>query len=192
MLYYIVRGILIPFVYLLFLPKVKGRENLPKDGSTIVYSNHISLLDPVLLGCLFPRKIYFMAKQELFRSRIGYWFFTGLGAIPVKRGSADISAIKTALKKLKDGKVFGIFPEGTRSKKGDIQEFTHGMAAIAQRSKAVTVPVLITGNYRLFHSMKITIGKPLDLKEYYGQKSNSQLLSLMSEEMSAAVIKINE
>ncbi len=190
MLYSIIRVILIPLVYLLFWPKVKGKENIPTEGSTIVYANHISLLDPIILACVMPRRVNFMAKEELFRSPLLGKLLWAIGAFPVKRGSADISSIKTALKRLKEGKVFGIFPEGTRSKDGEMQNFTHGMAAIAQRSKATTIPVSIKGDYRVFRSLNITIGKPLDLMEYYGKKSNSELLNQMSMNMSEELRKL--
>ncbi|MGI6527249.1 MAG: lysophospholipid acyltransferase family protein [Caldicoprobacterales bacterium] len=187
MLYYIIRTILIPIIYLLFWPKVRGKENLPAQGSTIIYSNHTSLFDPVILACLLPRKIHFMAKKELFRFPPAGAILRRVGAFPVKRGSADMTAIKTALRTLKEGKVFGIFPEGTRSKSGNLQTFTHGVAAIAQKSKAVAIPVSITGEYKIFRPIQVTIGKPLNLEQYYNKKANSELLDQISEEMSEAV-----
>lgn len=187
MLYYIIRAILVPFVYLLFWPKIQGKENLPTEGSAIIFSNHTSLFDPIVLGCLLPRRIYFMAKQELFRIKPFALFMKGLGAFPVKRGTADISAVKTALYTLRKGEVFGIFPEGTRSRDGNMQQFTHGTAAIALKSRAITVPVVITGGYRLFRPIQVIVGKPLDLEKYYGNKSNSELLDKVSEEMMEAV-----
>lgn len=191
MLYSIIRCILTPIIYLLFRPNVTGRENIPSEGSAIVYSNHISILDPILLACILPRKINFMAKEELFKNPLFRRILRAVGAFPVKRGSADITAIKTALRRLKEGKVFGIFPEGTRSKDGEMLNFTHGMAAIAQRSGAVTVPVAISGKYNVFHPLHVTIGKPLDLKDYYGKKSNSELLNKMSELMSTEIKKLS-
>ena len=131
-----------------------------------------------------------MAKQELFRFPPMRVLLRGLGAFPVKRGSADITAIKRALQTLKDGKVFGIFPEGTRNKGSGLQEFNHGTAAIAHKSHAVTIPVAIFGGYRLFRSIRVIIGKPLDFESYYGQKVSSELLEKMSSEMSDAVLQI--
>ena len=107
MLYYIIRAILLPLSISYF--GNQGKENLPTEGSAIIFSNHTSLFDPIVLGCLLPRKIYFMAKQELFRIKPFALFMKGLGAFPVKRGTADISAVKTALYTLRKGEVFGIF-----------------------------------------------------------------------------------
>ena len=186
MLYFIARVILIPFIYLLFWPKVKGKENCLGRQCHYLCQSHFSL-DPILLGCLLPRKIYFMAKQELFKFPPAGTVLKLLGAFPVKRGTADITAIKTAPSHPAEGNVFGIFPEGTRSKSGNLQNFTHGIAAIAHKSRAVAVPVKISGGYKLFHSIQVTIWKPLDFKQYYGKKSSSELLDRISEEMSEAV-----
>jgi 1-acyl-sn-glycerol-3-phosphate acyltransferase len=166
-------------------------ENIPGEGSVIIYSNHTYLLDPIVLGCLLHRRIYFMAKQELFRFPPMKALLLGLGAFPVKRGSADISAIKKALQILKEGKVFGIFPEGTRSRSGSLQDFNHGTAAIAHKSRAVTIPSAIYNGYRLFRPVRIVIGRPLDFERFYGQKSSSELLEEMSDCMSQAVREIS-
>lgn len=190
MLYYTLRAILLPFLYLFFRPQVSGLENIPKEGSVIIYSNHTSFLDPIVLGCLLRRRIYFMAKQELFRSPLMKALLNKLGAFPVKRGSADLSAIKKALHTLKEGKVFGIFPEGTRSKSGSLQDFNHGTAAIAHKSRAVTIPVVILNGYRLFRPIRVVIGRPLNFEPYYNLKYSSELLAKMSEDMSKAVLDI--
>jgi 1-acyl-sn-glycerol-3-phosphate acyltransferase len=190
LLYYIIRAILLPFLYLFYRPRVSGLENIPKEGSVIIYSNHTSLLDPIVLGCMLHRRIYFMAKQELFRFPPMKALLLKLGAFPVKRGSADLSAIKKALQTLKEGKVFGIFPEGTRSRSGSLQDFNHGTAAIAHKSRAVTIPVAILNGYRLFQPVRVVIGKPLDFETYYSQRSSSELLEKMSADMSRAVLDI--
>lgn len=190
MLYHIAKAILLPFIYLFFMPKVSGRENIPNEGGVIVYSNHTSLLDPIVLGCLIKRRIYFMAKQELFRNSFLRGLFKRLGAFPVKRGTADISAIKNALQTLKKGRVFGIFPEGTRNKGQGLQDFNHGIAAIAHKSHAIVIPVAILDGYRLFRPIRVIIGKPLSFDPYFNQRSNSQLLEQMSIEMSKAIVSI--
>ncbi len=181
MLYRIAKTIVKPLMYLLYRPNITGIDNIPKEGKTIVYSNHISMLDPVLIGCILPRRVYFMAKEELFKNPLLRWLLTNLGAFKVKRGSADISAVKNALKVLKEDKVFGIFPEGTRN--AELGEFSHGIAAISHRSKAVTVPVVIVDKYRLFRPTRVVIGKPLELDEYYSQKSNAVIMDEISGKM---------
>jgi len=131
-----------------------------------------------------------MAKQELFRFPVIRGLLKTLGAFPVKRGTADITAIKCALQTLKKGRVFGIFPEGTRNRGRGLQEFNHGVAAIAHKSRALVIPVAILNGYRLFKPIQVVIGKPLDFDPYLSQKSNSQLLEQMSKEMSNAIMDI--
>lgn len=144
-------------------------------------------MDPILIGCILPRQVFFMAKVELFKFPIFSWLLKKLGAFPVRRGTADLSAIKNSLKVLKEEKVFGIFPEGTRNKSGKIRTFSHGVAAIAHKSKAQTVPIAIIGDYKIFKPIKVKIGKPLDFNKYYERKSSTQLLEEMTLEMEEAL-----
>lgn len=183
MFYKFVRLILIPIVYILFLPRTIGKSNIQETGSVIIYSNHTSLLDPIILACVLPRQINFMAKEELFQNRFLASFFKNLGAFPVKRSTADISAVKNALRVLRQDDVFGIFPEGTRNNSGDIKDFARGIASIAHRSKATTIPIAIKGGYRLFKPIKVVIGKPVDFGNYILEKSNSDILDKMSDKM---------
>ncbi|MBM7581339.1 1-acyl-sn-glycerol-3-phosphate acyltransferase [Caldicoprobacter guelmensis] len=188
MLFYkFARAIVRPLMFLLFRPRVEGLENFPMEGKTIVYSNHISLLDPVLIGCVLPRQVFFMAKMELFKIPVLRTIIRQLGAFPVKRGSADLSAIKHSLQVLNDGKVFGIFPEGTRSKTGFLQSFSHGIASIAHKSRAKVLPIAIVGQYRLFRPITVRIGRPLNFEDYFEQKSNTELLERMADEMEKAL-----
>lgn len=187
MLYSIAKAIIKPIIYLLYRPQIEGYENFPQQGKTIVFSNHFSLMDPILIGCILPRQVFFMAKVELFKFPIFSWLLKKLGAFPVRRGTADLSAIKNSLKVLKEEKVFGIFPEGTRNKSGKIRTFSHGVAAIAHKSKAQTVPIAIIGDYKIFKPIKVKIGKPLDFNKYYERKSSTQLLEEMTLEMEEAL-----
>jgi 1-acyl-sn-glycerol-3-phosphate acyltransferase len=174
-------------MFLLFRLRVEGLENFPMEGKTIVYSNHISLLDPILIGCVLPRQVFFMAKVELFKIPLLRTIIRHLGAFPVKRGSADLSAIEHSLQVLNEGKVFGIFPEGTRSKTGFLQSFSHGIASIAHKSRAKILPIAIVGQYRLFRPITVKIGKPLNFDDYFDQKSNTELLEKMADEMEQAL-----
>ena len=185
--YKFARAIVRPIMFLLFRLRVEGLENFPMEGKTIVYSNHISLLDPILIGCVLPRQVFFMAKVELFKIPLLRTIIRHLGAFPVKRGSADLSAIEHSLQVLNEGKVFGIFPEGTRSKTGFLQSFSHGIASIAHKSRAKILPIAIVGQYRLFRPITVKIGKPLNFDDYFDQKSNTELLEKMADEMEQAL-----
>jgi len=185
--YKFARAIVRPIMFLLFRLRVEGLENFPMEGKTIVYSNHISLLDPIMIGCVLPRQVFFMAKVELFKIPLLRTIIRHLGAFPVKRGSADLSAIKHSLQVLNEGKVFGIFPEGTRNKTGFLQSFSHGIASIAHKSRAKILPIAIVGQYRLFRPITVKIGKPLNFDDYFDQKSNTELLEKMADEMEQAL-----
>lgn len=176
MLYHILRIIARIILTPVYLPRIIGRGKIPKRGQVIVYANHSSWWDPVILGMLLGRPVHFMAKEELFRSALGRWFFTNIGAFPVKRGTADISAVKKALKLLKHGKVFGIFPEGTRITTGELGTFLRGVAGIAQHSRAPIIPVAIHHNkYRIFTRVTAVVGNPVDLSGYYPHKMDNEI-----------------
>lgn len=166
---------------LIYRIEIQGKENIPKEGKSIVCSNHFNLLDPVFIGTCLPRKINYMAKEELFSNKIFASILNKLGVFPVKRGGADISAIKAALKVLRSEEIFGIFPEGTRSKTGEMLEAKPGLAMIAIKSQSPVIPIAIIGNYKLFSKIKIIIDKPIDLSSYYSQKISTEEYQQLSQ-----------
>ena len=129
---------------LAFPLKVQGRENVPAQGACIFASNHLSYLDPMIIGGCFSRYISYMAKDSLFKNKVFAFFLKGVGAFPVKRESSDIGAIKEALKRLKAGCPLVLFPEGTRLTSQ--KEIHPGVAFIAAKSGAPVVPVYIKGS----------------------------------------------
>ncbi|QRG69888.1 lysophospholipid acyltransferase family protein [Brevibacillus choshinensis] len=156
--------------------QVIGREHIPKEGPVILCANHISLWDPPLLGSGIERMVHFMAKEELFRIPVIGFLITKFGAFPVKRGAGDRAAIRTTLKVLEEGKILGIFPEGTRSKTGEVGEGMPGVAMFALKSQAQVIPVAIIGPYRMFRPIKIVYGKPIDLTALREAKSSGDTL----------------
>ncbi|MCF6093521.1 1-acyl-sn-glycerol-3-phosphate acyltransferase [Microaerobacter geothermalis] len=173
----------------LYFWKIAGTHYIPKNGPVIICSNHINNLDPPLVGSAIKRKVYFMAKEELFRIPVLSYLITKFGAFPVKRGSADIQALKQSLRILKDGNVLGIFPEGTRSKTGKLGKPYPGAASIALKSKAVVIPAAIIGPYRLFRPVTIIFGPPVDLSMFYDQKGN-ETVEMASEKIMNAIGEI--
>jgi 1-acyl-sn-glycerol-3-phosphate acyltransferase len=151
--------------------EVKGEENLPKEGGVLLVSNHISFLDPCLIGDGSPRRVTFMAKAELFDNKLLNWLLRGVDCFPVRRGEADTSAIKTVLSQLKEGRCVVIFPEGTRSPTGELQEAEEGAAMLATRTGCPVVPVYVTGTNKMLdrkgrlHRAKVSmaIGEPFTL-----------------------------
>lgn len=146
-----------------------GLEHVPPTGPLIVASNHLSNVDPVLLGAIFPRPIIFMGKEELSKLPGMGPISRAYGAFPVRRGEADRAAIRRSLEVLAEGKVLGLYPEGTRSREGALQEAKAGTGLIAIRSGAPVVPVGVSGTARmtprrvLFErpAIRIHVGPPI-------------------------------
>lgn len=182
MTYYRVFRAFFRFIYKFFFRwHVIGADNIPKEGPVILCANHISLWDPPLLGSGIERQVHFMAKEELFRIPVISFLLTKFGALPVKRGAGDRGAIRATLKLLEDGKIFGIFPEGTRSKTGELGPGLSGVAMFGLKSEAAVIPVAIIGPYRLFKPVTIIYGTPIDLSEQRERKGNSETLKETTE-----------
>ncbi|OEH91575.1 lysophospholipid acyltransferase family protein [Bacillus solimangrovi] len=157
----------------LFRVEVQGHKNIPELGAVLICSNHTSNLDPPLIGCFLKRKVYFMAKEELFKYDFIGSIIMQLGAFPVKRGTSDIGAYKSALKVLKKGDVLGIFPEGKNIKTGKLGVFHQGAATFAIKTKTVIIPTAIVGKYRPFSKVILKFGKPINPREF----DNSTMLT---------------
>jgi 1-acyl-sn-glycerol-3-phosphate acyltransferase len=180
---YTIGKILFSIIFsLLFKWEITGAENIPDKGPLIICSNHISWWDPPLVGCSIKRRIYFMAKEELFKNPLLGYVLKAVGAFPIKRGEADRKAIKKSLEILEQAKVLGIFPEGTRSKTGELQKPEPGVALIALKSNAQILPVAIKGPYKLFKPVKVIVGKPYRLS-YSGGKLTTEVLQQNSEQI---------
>jgi 1-acyl-sn-glycerol-3-phosphate acyltransferase len=193
MFYSVVRYICNAVIHVLFKIQLKGIDDFPMEGAVIVYSNHKSMWDPVIIGCLLKRPIYFMAKEELFRNPVMRLIVTKLRAFPVKRGTPDRKAIKRALELLNEKQVLGIFPEGTRSKDGKLHEPESGVALLAAKSKDVTlVPVAIIGGYKWFSRIDVIFGAPIEFDKYHqkDEKMNSQELKNISIALFSEVSKL--
>ncbi len=173
MLYQILRYIGMPIVYLLYFPKIIGKKNRKIKGRAVVISNHISNWDPLLIAVIFRRQIFWMGKAELFKSKLARLFFKMVKAFPVRRGEGDLAAIRHAFRVLRDGKLFGIFPEGTRIKGGEISRFEPGTSMIALKNDAPVIPIYIKGKYKPFRRMKVIIGEPVRLADYVGPKTDT-------------------
>ena len=128
-----------------FRMKVHGIENIPRSGGVVIASNHISVLDPPILGVAASRTLHFMAKRELFANTFFGWLIAKLNAFPVQRGAPDRVAIRKALSLLEQGEVLGIFPEGTRSKNGILGTAEPGVAMIAAKAGVPIIPAAIFG-----------------------------------------------
>ena len=175
MFYSSVKSIAFVVFHLVFRIKVEGREKVPAEGRLVLCSNHRSNWDPLIIATVFPRKIAWMGKKELFENKLLKTPLSWLGVFPVDRQVADISAVKTALRLLKSEKVLGIFPEGTRVKEFKPENAKAGVALLAMKSQAPVLPVYIESTYKLFSRLRIVIGDPLEYhKEYPGKLDNEE------------------
>ena len=166
----VVKAILAP----LYRIKIIGKENFPMDGGVLICANHIDNLDPPVVGLTCPRDIHFMAKEELFHAPILKQLLPTINVFPVKRGLSDKKAIRTGLTHLKEGRVLGLFPEGTRSKTGEIGKGLAGAGFFALRTNAAVVPCAIIGPYKPFRQLKVVYGKPIDFTTYREQKISAE------------------
>ena len=144
-LYELTRFIIRIILFLTSRVHLRGRYNIPRHGPYIIAANHLSWIDIPTVPAYVPGKVMYMAKEESFRSKVG-WLVRFLGAFPVKRGEGDRQAIRTADELLKKKKVLGIFPEGTRSKTSTMAKGHAGLGMIALRSGVPVLPVAIWGS----------------------------------------------
>ena len=160
-LYNFLKAICLIIFKIFYHIEVEGDINLPEDKGYIICSNHLHLFDPVLIACFTKRQLSFMGKKELFDIPILKWVLRKVSAFPVDRGNSDIAALKTAINILTSNNVMAMFPEGTRSKTGELGEFKGGAALIAYKADVPIVPVKIIGKYRIFSKITLKIGNPI-------------------------------
>ncbi len=170
-----------------FRLRVHDRENIPKKGAFLLVSNHQSYLDPIFCGAPLKRHLSFVARDSLFAN----WFFgrmiSSFGTIPVKRGEADISAIRKIIGKLKDGGGICLFPEGTRTSNGKITPFKSGFGFLCRRGGAVVVPVLIDGAFECWPKHK-KIFSPGSISVCYGKVITAEQVKNMGDSKLAELL----
>lgn len=174
-------------IRVLFRMKITGRENMPAKGDCFVCCNHLSNWDPVFLAISLKRPVHFMAKKEVFEVPVLKNLVGALGAFPVDRETADITAIKTALNHIKHGNALGIFPQGTRctGNPPETLPIKSGTGMMVYRTQSDVIPVSIyTKGYKvsLFKPVYVTIGNPIKFEEYNaGEKSPEEYQRISDE-----------
>ena len=192
---YAIAKFFLRFLFNIFLRlRVEGAENIPKDGPLVIASNHLSLLDPPVIGTAATRKVHFMAKQELFVPILGD-LYRILGAFPVRRGGADRAAIKHGIDILQSGQVLAIFPEGTRSKTGKLGKAEPGALMMASKAKATITPCCVIGtDYkrqgRIWPKVTVRFGKPIEFPA--DAVVNKEFLQQMTAELMEHIAKLQK
>jgi 1-acyl-sn-glycerol-3-phosphate acyltransferase len=199
-LYWVLKGVLTPLVRVGYRIRVEGREHLPKRGAVIVAANHRSFLDSVFIPLLIRRRVTFVAKAEYFDSWKTAWLFRALGQIPLRRegGSASEGALLAARDVLEGGGVFGIYPEGTRTRDGVTHRGHTGVARLALQTGAPIVPVGLIGSDecqptdkklpRLFKRVTIRFGEPILPQRYAGREDDALALRQMTDELMFEIV----
>jgi len=184
-----------PALRLLYRPRVTGLDNVPTDGPAILAANHQSFLDDLLLPLVVPRrKVVFLAKAEYFDKWYLRWFFKGANVIPVRRQqrSGAEAALQAGVQALQEGKLVGIFPEGTRSPDGRLYRGKTGVARMALEARAPIIPVAISGTFEAmpYHRkmprpgrVEIRFGRPLRFDRYYDTPSDRFVLRSVTDEL---------
>ncbi|CAG9623515.1 lysophospholipid acyltransferase family protein [Sutcliffiella rhizosphaerae] len=176
----------------LYRIQIEGTENIPKEGAVLLCANHIDNLDPPIVGITSPRTVHFMAKEEVFRVPVLKTILPKVHAFPVKRGMSDREALRNALKVLKQGNVLGLFPEGTRSKTGELGKGLAGAGFFALRSESFVVPCAIIGPYKLFKPIRVIYGKPIDFTQYRVNKVSAEEATLIIMDSIREIIEKNK
>lgn len=158
----------------LYRIKVIGQENFPKEQGVLLCTNHIDNLDPPVVGLTAPRPVHFMAKEELFQLPVLKSVLPNVNAFPVKRGLSDRQAIRKAIELLRSGQVVGMFPEGTRSKTGELGKGLTGAGFFALKGDALVMPCAIIGSYRPFKQLKVVYGEPIDMTSLRERKASAE------------------
>lgn len=187
-LYYrVCRVICLFIVTLLFKARIFGLRHVPKKGGVLLVCNHQSFVDPVLATLAPPREGNYMARDSLFHNALFRLLIESLNAFPVRRNTADLGAIKESLRRLKQGRILVLFPEGTRTSDGRIGPMLPGLGAIAKKAEVPIVPTLIDGVYQAWPrdrklpgpgNVIIEYGQPILPPEYAGLTAD-QLMDLV-------------
>jgi 1-acyl-sn-glycerol-3-phosphate acyltransferase len=194
-LYWTIKVVLTPILRVLYRVKIEGRSRVPSQGPVILAANHRSFMDSLFLPLVIRRRVTFVAKAEYFDSWKTKWFFGAVGQIPIRRegGSASERALASATEVLESGDVFGIYPEGTRTRDGYLHRGHTGVARLALRTGAPIVPVGMIGTDeiqatdaklpRFFKKVTIRFGEPIPLARYVGRQDDRKVLRQITDEV---------
>jgi 1-acyl-sn-glycerol-3-phosphate acyltransferase len=191
----------------LYRPRVEGAENIPGEGPVILAGNHLTFVDSMFLSLVVKRQVVFIGKDEYVtgkgvKGRLMAWFFQTGGMIPVDRdgGRGGVAALMTGRRVLEEGKVFGIFPEGTRSPDGRLYRGRTGVARLSMMTGAPVVPFAMVGTDRIqpggagfprIARFTVRIGEPLNFSRYEGMDRDRYVLRAVADEVMSEVMRLS-
>jgi 1-acyl-sn-glycerol-3-phosphate acyltransferase len=193
-----------PLLRLMSRPWTRGVANIPEIGGAILASNHLAVIDSFILPVALERRVRFLGKADYFtgtgiKGRMKAGFMRGIGTVPVDRsgGAASEAALRTGLRILREGELFGIYPEGTRSPDGRLYRGKTGVARMALEAGVPVIPVAMIGTNIaqpvgkvIPRPMRIGIvfGEPLDFSRYQGMENDRFILRSMADEIMYAIM----
>lgn len=207
MLYWIIKAIVKPLMLLAYRIRVEGLENVPRRGPAIIAANHLSFLDSFFIPLVIKRrKVTYLAKAEYFRSWKTAWFFRGVGQISCERsgGRRSEQALEIAAEVLAQGKLLGIYPEGTRSPDGRLHRGRTGVARLALKTGAPVIPCGLVNTDKVMPKgarwprltwprIEVTVrfGRPLDFSRYRGRESDRYVLRAATDEIVYEIMQLS-
>ncbi|MDT0306015.1 lysophospholipid acyltransferase family protein [Streptomyces sp. DSM 44917] len=199
-----------PLLKLFFRPRVEGGERVPGSGPVILAGNHLTFIDSIILPLTMERQVFFIGKDEYvtgrsLKGRLMAWFFTAVGMVPVDRdgGHGGVAALMTGRRILEEGKVFGIYPEGTRSPDGRLYRGRTGIARLTLMTGAPVVPFAMIGTDRVQpggrglprvgpgRRITVRFGEPLDFSRYEGMDRDRYVLRAVTDEVMTEVMRLS-
>ncbi|PTW90381.1 1-acyl-sn-glycerol-3-phosphate acyltransferase [Microbacteriaceae bacterium MWH-Ta3] len=200
MFYWIVKNLVLgPILTSAFRPWVKGLENVPTEGPAILASNHLSFVDSIFLPLVLNRPVVFLAKSDYFTGRgiKGFFirlFFRAAGQLPIDRsgGKASEASLNTGLRALADGKLLGIYPEGTRSPDGRLYRGRTGIARMVLEAHVPIIPVAMIDTDKVMpigasmpkvRRVGVVFGQPLDFTRFEGYEGDRFVLRAITDEI---------
>ncbi|WP_074259267.1 lysophospholipid acyltransferase family protein [Agromyces cerinus] len=200
MFYWIMKNLVIgPILLSIFRPWVVGLENVPKEGAVVLASNHLSFIDSIFLPLIVDRPVVFLAKSEYFTGKgLKGWatkvFFQAAGQLPIDRsgGKASEASLETGLRVLGEGKILGIYPEGTRSPDGKLYRGRTGVARMVLEAGVPVIPVAMIGTEHVMpigsrlpkvRRIGIVLGEPVDFSRFEGLEGDRFVLRSVTDEL---------
>lgn len=196
-----------PLLRIFFKIDLQGIENIPAEGAAILASNHLSVSDSVFLPASIERPVIFLAKDDYFngkgpKGRFIAWFFRNINQLPMDRsgGKGSAASLASANRALQEGKILGIYPEGTRSPDGRLYRAKLGVAKLAIESGAPVIPIAMIGTDKVQPigrgipkpgRIGIHVGAPLDFSQYAGQADDPQILRLVADKIRKAINELS-